>query len=169
MKDILSEEVPVEKSKTQIKQEMAALQEIGAKIVALKDRDLATVPMEEELESAILEARRIKSREGLRRQMQYIGKLMRKSDCDPIISALEAIENKGLISLKLEKLCETWRDRMLTEGNSAIQQFFEEYPNADFQMIRQLVRNAQREISQEKTPASSRKLFKLLRETINNS
>lgn len=167
MNDFLDDNLePEPKSKSQLKQEMAELQEIGAEIVKLSEADLNTIPLEGDLEFAILEARRIKSREGLRRQMQYIGKLMRKVDNEPIMEALQAIRDKGLINLKLEKTCERWRDRILSEGNNALQPFFEEHPHADFQLIRQLTRNAQNEAKNNKPPAAARKLFKTLRETL---
>src|SRR6185436_8282272 len=79
-------------SKTKRKQEMTALQKLGAKLVELPESQLAEMPMDEKLREAVLAARRIKSHEGKRRQMQYIGKLMRNVDPEPLRERLDAID-----------------------------------------------------------------------------
>lgn len=151
-------------SKTQLKQEMAALQELGSKIVDLSEKLLHQIPLEGRLEEAILECRRIKSREGRRRQLQFIGKLMRQTDYEAIQQAYEKIEARGRDNVQRTHQVERWRDRLIDGGSEAMGEFLQECWNADRQHLRQLIRAAQKERSQEKPPASARKLFRYIRE-----
>jgi ribosome-associated protein len=81
-------------SKTKRKQEMTALQSLGAQLVALPESQLAEIPMDDPLREAVLEAKRIKSHEAKRRQMQYIGKLMRRLDEESVAAIAAAVDDQ---------------------------------------------------------------------------
>lgn len=158
------QEEPI-KSRTALKKEMEALQELGVHILELSDKYLTRIPLEGKLAEAIQEARGMKHREGRRRQLQFIGKLMRDAEnIDEIKAAYERVMNIGMEQNKIQHQTEQWRDRLLTGENDALQAFVTEFPDADIQHLRQLIRNAQREHSQQKPPASARKLFRFIRE-----
>lgn len=151
-------------SKSEKKREMQALQEVGEAIIKLSDGEFATIPLEGELLTAIVLARRLKTGEGLRRQMQYVGKLMRHADTSAIQAALQDLQNgRALHNQRFHQL-EQLRDVLLTEGVNAMDKVLELYPNADRQHLRQLITTAVKEREQEKPPAAARKLFKYLRE-----
>ncbi len=153
------------KSKTAVKKEMLALQELGEALVKLSEGELATIPIDDDmLAEAIATARRIKHREGLRRQMQYIGKLMRKSDTEHIEKAYQKLINGRKEQARKFHELEQWRDALIEKGANAIQEVIERYPNADRQHLRQLIAQANKEKANNKPPASSRKLFRYLRE-----
>jgi ribosome-associated protein len=155
------------RSKTEIKREMAELQELGTKIVELSEKYISRIPLEGQLAEAIHQARGMKHREGRRRQLQFIGKLMRKAEnIDDIRAAYQKIVNIGQEHTKIQHQCEQWRDKLMDDGNSALQGFINDFPAADVQHLRQLIRNAQKERSQQKPPSSARKLFKYIRELI---
>lgn len=157
------------KSKSDIKKEMTELQELGTKIVELSEKHITRIPIEGELADAIHEARTMKHREGRRRQLQFIGKLMRQDDnIDGIRDAYNKIMSIGQEHTKIQHKTELWRDRLLSDDKQALQSFIEEFDQADVQHLRQLVRNSQKEISQQKPPTASRKLFRYLRELIEN-
>ena len=151
-------------SKSELKREMHALQKLGEAIVKLSKGDLATIPLDPQLAEGINIARRIKSREGLRRQMQYIGKLMRTTDIEAIQQAMQVLEEGRKQSAEKFHQLEQWRDQLIEEGPNSLEQVIEKFPHADRQHLRQLIVQANKEKNQNKPPASSRKLFRYLRE-----
>ncbi len=151
-------------SKSQLKRESHALTDLGKELVELPQNKLDKIPLDDTLLDAINLARRIKERGGRKRQIQYIGKLLRKTDAEPIIAAMDQLKSEHLQeSARLHKL-EQWRDRLLEEGDSALGELLSQHPDADRQHLRQLLRNAQREKKQNKPPKSARELFKYLRD-----
>jgi len=102
-------------SKTRLKQAMTSLQELGVELVELRDDQLTRIPLPEGLRDAIGAARRIRSREGRRRQLQYIGRLMRDTDAEPIRDALATITAPVREAVRAQQLAERWRERLLTE------------------------------------------------------
>ena len=153
-------------SKTKRKQEMTALQKLGAKLVELPESQLAEMPMDEKLREAVLAARRIKSHEGKRRQMQYIGKLMRNVDPEPLRERLDAIDGHSARAAAQHRRLEGWRERLLAD-DGALTAFAAEYPDADIQAIRTLIRNTRKEQKEAKPPRSFRELFRLIKESSN--
>ena len=152
-------------SKSELKRQAHELQALGEAMLALPDERLAALEMPESLREALHEARRIRSHEGRRRQMQYVGKLMRHIDPQPIrerIDAYKAVSREATARLHL---LERWRTRLLGEEN-AITELMSQYPHADAARIRTLVRNAERERGAGQPPKSFRALFQLLNETI---
>ena len=152
-------------SKTQRKKHMLALQDLGAELVALNDEQLAAIELPEALRDAVSEARRIRGFEARRRQLQYIGKLMRSVDAAPIQAGLDAAREKSSRHSALLKRVESWRDRLLAEPG-ALPELLERYPGADPRRLRVLVRNAQREREASRAPRSARELFQALRNVL---
>ena len=151
-------------SKSQLKRESQALQDMGSQLVEMPEGQLAKFKLPENLEDAIHEARRLKNREGKRRQLQYIGKLMRSADISFIQETLDRMDHQSQTYRQHFQQLENWRDRIISEGAPAIEALIEEYPQADRQQLRTLQRQASRELAQKKSPSASRKLFAYLRE-----
>ncbi len=152
-------------SRTEQKREMLALQKLGEAIVKLSPGQLATIPLEDEtLADAIRTARRIKHHEGLRRQMQYIGKLMRKIDTSAIETAFQSLQDGRKREAQQFHKLEQWRDSLIEVGPNSIEEVIAKYPQADRQHLRQLIMQAGKELKNNKPPAASRKLFRYLRE-----
>ena len=155
---------PDQPSKTQRKREAEALQKLGERLVALNAEQLAGMPLDDTLREAVLEARRIRQHGGRRRQLQYIGKLMRGVDCEPIRAALERLDARShAAAARLHRL-ESLREQLLASGDAALGEVLERYPAADRQHLRQLVRGARREQAQGRPPRLYRQLFRYLRE-----
>lgn len=162
--DLYDDDEEIIISKSQLKRESNALQEMGEELVGLPASKLAKIPMPEELADAVDLARKIKARGGLKRQLQYIGKIMRNVDAGPIKQALNELKNAaGKEAAKFHRL-EQWRDRLLDEGDAALGELLEEFPHADRQHLRQLIRNARQEAAKNKPPKSAREIFRYLRE-----
>ena len=152
-------------SKTQRKNEMHALQTIGEQLVELNTDRLKQLDLPESLLDAVREAKRITSHGGLRRQMQYIGKLMRHVDAGPIQAKFDAWAGVSNQEKALFHSMERWRTRLLEE-DSALQEFLGKHPEADVQHLRTLIRNAHKEAAAGKPPKSSRVLFQEIRTLI---
>ncbi|MBY5922484.1 ribosome biogenesis factor YjgA [Ferrimonas balearica] len=156
-------------SKSQLKREAEALQQLGEDLLRLTKAELAKVPLDEDLADAFALAHKIKGKhEAYRRQVQYIGKMMRSRDPEPLQEALDKIRNKhNQATAEFHKL-EQLRDRLLSGGNDALQEVLAEHPalSEEMQRLRQLIRQAAKEQKESKPPKSSRELFKLLRSTL---
>lgn len=150
-------------SKSRRKADAHALQSLGAELVSLNRSQLAQVDMPELLRDAVEAAQRIKAFEGRRRQLQYIGKLMRNIDPEPIRAKVDGWKNVSVEATVRLHLIESWRDRLIDDP-LAVQPFFEQYPHADLQPLRTLIRNTQREREQKKPPKNYRVLFQVVRD-----
>jgi len=155
-------------SKTKLKAEADAQQAIGRKLIDLPKEKLAKLTLPEALLDAVTEAKRITSNGAIRRQLQYIGRLMRDVDTAPIVEQLKRWEGKHNKENARFHGLERWRDRLINESvtpqSNVLQEFVSLYPHADIQQLRTLIRNAQKEQIANKPPKSSRDLFKLLRD-----
>lgn len=151
-------------SKTQRKKECTDMTEMGEKLISLNHDELAQIQMDDELRAAIEEAQRIKSYGALKRQKQFIGKIIRNIDADEISIQLDKILHKHDMHNAEFKRMEKWRDNLVENGDVAINSFLEAYPNADRHHLRQLVRNVEREKKASKPPTSYRQIFKYIRE-----
>ncbi|MDV6318886.1 ribosome biogenesis factor YjgA [Chromohalobacter sp. HP20-39] len=153
-------------SKTQRKNEMKALQALGERIIAMSDAERARLPLSDDMRFAVEETSRIRSHEGRRRHMQYVGKVMRREDLAAIQATFDAIEQESLHRDNAFHRLERWRDRLIEDDSTdALEAFIAEHPEVDRQTLRQLIRNAKSERQREKPPTSARKLFKLIRDT----
>lgn len=158
-----------EKSKGQLKREMHALQELGQRMLELKPAQLDKLALTEKMRDALEEAHRHTARGALKRHMNYVGKLMREQDVDAIQTYLDRLDSSSKVHAQFFHELERWRDRLLTGDAEQQQAFMEAYPEADRQTVRQLVRQASKEAAENKPPAASRKLFKLIREVAENA
>ncbi|HWQ40271.1 MAG TPA: ribosome biogenesis factor YjgA [Burkholderiales bacterium] len=150
-------------SKTQRKREMHALQALGEELVALSAGRLARIALPERLRDAIVEARRMSKWGARRRQLQYIGRLMREVDAGAIRAQLGAWKDAAARDTAVLHRAEYWRDRLLQE-TCALAELLERHPDADAQRVHTLVRNARQEATLLKPPKSARALFRLLHE-----
>ncbi|MDH5711011.1 MAG: DUF615 domain-containing protein [Gammaproteobacteria bacterium] len=151
-------------SKSQIKRDCDAMQKMGEELIGLKQAELDSMDLPEDLDEAVRTAQKIKSRTGLKRQRQYIGKIMRQLDSDSIKKQLEKIQHRHDTNTAEFRKLERWRDRLLDDDKAALDEIIEAHPDVDRQHINQLARQARREQQTEKPPVSARKLFKYLRE-----
>ncbi len=150
-------------SKSQLKRESQALQDMGSQLVEMPEGQLTKFNLPENLKDAIYEARRLKNREGKRRQLQYIGKLMRTADISFIQETLDMMDHQSQTYRQHFQQLENWRDRIIHEGATAIEALIEKYPQADRQQLRNLQRQASRELAQKKPASAARKIFAYLR------
>ncbi len=150
-------------SKTEMKNDMNDLQKLGEELVELKPSQLEKVPMPEDLFDAIKDAQRF-NKEARRRQLQFIGKLMRTIDPEPIQAALDKIRNKHSQNTAVLHKLEQLRDRIVEQGDDAINDALELYPEIDRQRMRTLARQAKKEKGGNKPPKASREIFQILKE-----
>ncbi len=152
-------------SKTQRKKDMHALQEIGEQLVELDPKKLTEFDLPETLKDAIQQARSIQKHGARRRQLQYIGRLMRNVDALPIQQKLDSWRQVSVHQTARLHQLERWRERLLSEEH-ALTEFAQQYPAADLQRLRLLIRNAHKEKTADKPPKSFRLLFQELQEII---
>lgn len=152
-------------SKSRRKADAHALQALGAQLVALNRHQLAQIDMPEPLLDAVHAAQRIHAREGRRRQLQYIGRLMRNVDAAPIRAKIASWKSVSAEETARLHALERWRDR-LVDDPAAVQALADAHPETDLQQVRTLIRNTRREREQGKPPKSYRALFHLLRDII---
>jgi ribosome-associated protein len=149
-------------SKTRRKREMLELQSLGAALVALPEGSLARMPLEPDLKQAVLDARRIRSHEAKRRQLQYIGRLMRGVDPAPIRAQLAALEGSSAQAAAGHRRLEALRERLLAD-DAALTAYAGEHPGAELQELRALIRNARKEQKEGRPPRAYRELFRVLK------
>lgn len=150
-------------SKSEIKRDAEELKRLGAELVDLGKNSLDKIPLDERLRNEIELAQRIK-KEGRRRQLQLIGKLLRSIDVEPIRIALDKLKNRHNQQVALFHKLEMLRDRLIDEGDEAMTDVIALYPQADRQQLRSMIRNAQKEKAGNKPPKSARQIFQYLRE-----
>lgn len=149
-------------SKSQLKRESLELQKLGEQLISMPEAKFLALEMPEHLREAVREARGMRKRRALYRQKQYIGRLMREVDASGIAAAIarDAAEHKQ--AARRFHHIETWRDRLLAEGEQLLGELLEEFPDADRQHVRQLVRHARQEQASGKPPSHARSLFRYL-------
>jgi len=147
-------------TKTDLKREMEALQALGTELLTLRLDLLARLQLPEKLQEALDEARRITNFEGKRRQMQFVGKLMRKLE-DDTVAAIRAALDEQRSGSAAEKLAlhqaEHWRDRLIADDD-ALPRWLEQFPDTDTQQIRALIRQARKDAPPEDKAAVSQGL-----------
>lgn len=153
------------KSKSQRKRDVEHLQALGGELLALPAARLAKMDLPEALRTAVLDWQRFTKHEAKRRQLQYIGRLMRDLDPAPIAEQLAALRGESAAAKAEFHALEHWRARLLAE-DGALAEWVAQHPEADVQHLRNLIRNARRESELGKPPRSSRELFRCLREAM---
>ena len=152
-------------SKSQLKREAEILQQRGDDLVDLSHSELERITLDEELADAIELGRKLKPKkdESYRRHLQFIGKLMRSRDIAPITEALSIFKNRhSTINARLHRL-EQWRERLINEGDEALNELMSQFHELDRQKLRQLIRNAKKEREHNKPPAAFREIYQYLR------
>lgn len=153
-------------SKSQLKREMTALQDLGEELVSQSKDRVMRVPMPEDVREAILECQKIKDHEGRRRQMQFVGKKMRSLEEDEIAAIQKVLDSwKGASKAETAILhaIERRRDRLLAD-DKALTELKEQHPEVDMQQLRTLIRNARKEQAEGKPPKAYREIFQILKQ-----
>lgn len=157
-----------EKSRTRLKKEARALQKIGEKLATLSDDQLGGMDLSKVLMEAIQALRSMKSHGARRRQMQYIGTLMRNEALQPIEQALLEIEQGAYRQARAFHRIEAWRDRLVDGDDALLDEILDTFPHADRQRLGQLVRSARKEKAGNPPTRSSRNLFRYLKQLENS-
>lgn len=152
-------------SKTKIKKQMHELRDLGKELTELGKDQLAQLDLPEILRDAVRAMKNINSFGAQRRQIQYIGKLMRNVDPAPILAKMDTWKGKSQQHTAYMHQLERWRDRLL-DSDSALTELLAAYPQADAQRLRSLIRNAQKERELQKPPKNYREIFQVLREIL---
>lgn len=147
----MSDPAPAPQSKTRIKKEMHELQRLGEALAAMPEHRLDVLPLAEPLRDAVREFKRTRSHEGRRRQMQYIGKLMRQEDAEPIREAVAAERLGSARDTLALHAAERWRDELLAI-DAALERWVAEHPASDAKQLRRLIDAARTETA----PTSAR-------------
>lgn len=150
-------------SKSERKRVAHAAQDLGETLIGLRDSELVALDLPERLVDAIREARRIPSRGGGARQRQYIGKLMRDIDPEPIRAALSAHSAQSALEAERFKRLESWRERLLTEGAPALDELERWRPGLERAEWMRRISAAQAERERGSTGTAGRELFRALR------
>ncbi|MBN4053494.1 DUF615 domain-containing protein [Haliea sp. AH-315-K21] len=160
--DSFDTEEPV--SKSQRKREMLELQDLGKELTEITEKLLAKCQLPAELLNAIQEYKRLPNKhEARRRQLQFIGKLMRSVETTQIEQALGRHQHHANLNKRLDQQLEKLREQLLAGSAEALQELILEHPDIDIQYLRQLIRQAQKELNKNKLPSSNKKLFQYLR------
>ena len=153
-----------EKSKTQVKRELHALVDLGERLTTLKPDLLNRLPLTDGLRRALADAPKHTANIARKRHILFIGKLMRDQDIDAILTLIDQLDASTRQYNERFHGLERWRDRLLGGDDAVLDSFVGDYPEADRQHLRQLIRQAQHEAAQSKPPAASRTIFKYIRE-----
>lgn len=162
-------------SKTQRKHAMHDLQKLGTQLTELSDTQLGEIDLPESLREAVRDARRMTKHEARRRQMQFIGRLMREIDPAPVRAKLDYWRGLSVEGVRELHRIERWRERLL-EDDDALTEFARAHPRADLQAIRASVREARKGRAAERpmgaateathAPRQFRELFQLIKRAI---
>lgn len=153
-------------SKSARKREAASLQELGVKLSALPDQEIKDLELPENLFIALRALRRLPSHGAQVRQRQYIGKLMRAIDPDPILAKLAERKQRHDVEIRKFQQIERWRDRLLSDSDLAVPAFVLEHPEADRATLVRLIEKATRERAEQRSPVGARELFAYLRQLL---
>lgn len=155
-------------SKTKRKHEADRIKTLTKTLLAMSASKLNRIPLDPDVREELMDARKIRSNVARKRQMQFVAKLLRRTDTTPVFDALDAMENEGRLLTARHHRAEAWRDHLLATGDKGLSQLLTERHDVDVPAVRALLRNAQREAAKGKPPASSRTLFRMLRDLDEN-
>jgi ribosome-associated protein len=153
-------------SKSARKREAASLQELGVKLSALPDQEIKALDLPDSLFVALRDLRRLPSHGAQIRQRQYIGKLMRSIDPEPVLAKLAERKQRHDLEIRHFQEIERWRDRLLSEPEAALDELLEEHPKADRATLAKLLGKAQKERVEQRSPVGARELFAFLRQLL---
>ncbi len=153
----------VRPNKTQLKKDIAALFDLGEKMSQLPAAQLSTLGLPDNIYKAIAQVSGMPLKGARKRLLKYIAGQFYKIDVQEFTDKLARLENKSVHAVREHHIVERWRERLLAEGNEALSELLDDYPHADRQHLRQLVRNAQKETELGKPPKTSRLLYRYLK------
>ena len=153
-------------SKSARKREAASLQELGVKLSALPDQELKSLDLPDGLFTALRDLRRLPSHGAQVRQRQYIGKLMRSIDPEPVLAKLAERKQRHDLEIRHFQQIERWRDRLLSEREAAVEDLLQEFPAAERATLLKLLDKAEKERLEQRSPAGARELFAFLRQLL---
>ncbi|MDO9106340.1 MAG: ribosome biogenesis factor YjgA [Methylovulum sp.] len=153
----------VRPNKTQLKRDIAALFVLAEKMSGLAAAQLNTLELPEIIHKAVAEVAGMPHKSARKRLLKFIAGQLHKIDVEPIVEKLARLENKSAHAVREHHIVERWRERLLGADNNALTALLDEYPDADRQHLRQLLRNAQKEAETGKPPKSSRLLYRYLK------
>ena len=151
-------------SKSQRRREALEVKSMAARLIDLSPAHLANIPLGEAVGNAVREAQRIRSNVARKRQLQFVAKLLRRADLEPIAAALHDLDQSARQATARQHRAEAWRDRLLADGDPALGELMRLRQDGDAQAMRQLMRKARQEEARGRPPAAARKLFRRLRE-----
>jgi ribosome-associated protein len=152
-------------SKSARKRDAASLQELGVKLSALPDQEIKALDLPDNLFVALRDLRRLPSHGAQIRQRQYIGKLMRDIDPEPVLAKLAERKQRHDLEIRHFQQIERWRDRLLSEA-SGLDELLQEYPHADRAALAKLLEKAEKERREQRSPVGARELFAFLRQLL---
>ena len=155
-------------SKTQRKREAERLQKIGRRLAELNNDQLAALDLPTRLLTAIADYQRFPSREAKRRQLQYLGKVMRDVDTEAVEEHLAELDGESAHARYQFNQLEHWRDELIDDPE-ALTRFVSTYPSVDVQQLRQLIKKVTGAKQSEQRKNNARSLFRFLREILNRS
>ncbi len=158
----LNDHSPDSPSRSQEKREAEALQKLGERLIKLPKKLLDLLPLPENLRDAIEHARHITRHGALKRQRQYVGRLMRNIDPEPVRTKLDELTSADRLSNARFHHNEHWRDRLIADGDAALNEFLAQYPQADSQHLRRLMRAAAGDAAAGRAPRYARELFRYI-------
>jgi len=149
-------------SKSQLKRDSTAAQVLGREVAALSRERLQQLALPEKLFEALIAYQKITAHEGGRRQLQYIGRLMRDVDPLPIREALDRFSGASKLEIAQMHLAERWRERLLDE-DTALTEFLHQYASTEVTQLRNLIRNAKKARAENRPPKDYRDLYRVIR------
>ncbi|MDP9014656.1 MAG: DUF615 domain-containing protein [Pseudomonadota bacterium] len=153
-------------SKSARKREAASLQELGVQLSALPDQEIKALGLPDSLFVALRDLRRLPSHGAQVRQRQYIGKLMRSIDPEPVLAKLAERKQRHDMEIRHFQLIERWRDRLLSEPAAGVAELQQAYPQIDEAALLKLLDKAERERLEQRSPVGARELFAFLRQLL---
>ncbi len=154
------------RSKSARKREATSLQELGVQLSALPDQEIKSLGLPDNLFVALRDLRRLPSHGAQVRQRQYIGKLMRAIDPEPVLAKLAERKQRHDLEIRHFQQIERWRDRLLSEPESGVPELLDAYPDMDRAALERLLDKAARERVEQRSPVGARELFAFLRDLL---
>ena len=150
-------------SKTQVKKDMLVLQKLGERLTGMSPAVIRKMDLPEAVKIAAIDAKPLK-RNAFRRQIRMLGSLLREVDSEEFRQMVNEVIEMGHVETDRGTELDYWREKLMSGGKQALTEFLEQYPHAEIQQLRQLLRNAQKEQAAEKPGKSVKALKRYLRE-----
>ena len=154
----------VRPNKTQIKRDIAVIHKLAEEIVDLSTIQISELNLSPDIFDAAKTVAGMPQKGARKRQLKFLTGLLRNIDIEEVQGKLAKIKSQSALAAKEHHLIERWRDRLLSEGDQALSSLLQDYPNANRQQLRQLLRNANKETETGKPPKSARLIYQYLKE-----